>query len=498
MLDRRQFLGSSAAAGLVSLASTGRVRADAADRGRLDTNHHDSRLIGWETPPSDHMDCPQLVIENRIPDGLRGIFRRNGPAGHDRFGMRYNHWFDGDGMIQEFRFDDRGVRHRGRMMRTPKLSKEDAAGRRLYPTMATHVPDPAPVRRPDDMNTANTSLLDFQGELLALWEGGSPSLVDPESLSWKAFKSWSSRLKGVPFTAHPKVEADGTLWAFGSVIGPKPMIVLYHIAANGRVVKAAAVPVAPMGMVHDFVVTDRHLILVIPPFVHEQGQGPTFLDSHAWRPEIGSRVLIVSKSDFGVRRWVQLEAGFGFHHGNGWEEADGTLRFDYCPAPDSSLVEVTMRDVMNGKITFGGTPRYTRVALHPDGRTVVEDSGRPAEFPRIAEQLTGRRNRFVYMLGSAGHPDWLLRTVMKKDLERDVTDLFDYGKGIIAEEHIFVPFPDGRAEDDGWLLGTFLAHEMGKTGVAVFDARRISDGPVARAWLPYPLPLGFHGQFSAT
>ena len=34
------------------------------------------------------------------------------------------------------------------------------------------------------------------------------------------------------------------------------------------------------------------------------------------------------------------------------------------------------------------------------------------------------------------------------------------------------------------------------SGVAVFDARRVGDGPVARAWLDYSFPLGFHGQFS--
>ena len=32
--------------------------------------------------------------------------------------------------------------------------------------------------------------------------------------------------------------------------------------------------------------------------------------------------------------------------------------------------------------------------------------------------------------------------------------------------------------------------------MAVFDTRRVADRPVARAWLKYPLPLVFHGEFS--
>jgi all-trans-8'-apo-beta-carotenal 15,15'-oxygenase len=31
----------------------------------------------------------------------------------------------------------------------------------------------------------------------------------------------------------------------------------------------------------------------------------------------------------------------------------------------------------------------------------------------------------------------------------------------------------------------------------VLDARRIGDGPLAQAWLPYSFPLGFHGRFAA-
>ena len=53
-----------------------------------------------------------------------------------------------------------------------------------------------------------------------------------------------------------------------------------------------------------------------------------------------------------------------------------------------------------------------------------------------------------------------------------------------------------RGEDDGWLIGPFLDYMRGLSGVAVFDARHVADGPVARAWLEYPLPLGFHGQFT--
>ena len=148
---------------------------------------------------------------------------------------------------------------------------------------------------------------------------------------------------------------------------------------------------------------------------------------------------------------------------------------------------------------------------------------------------------YVYTLGVSAHgrSGWRLRQVVKRDLEAGTSEAFDYGPGVIAEEHVFVPrratrneddgwlvgpfldytrgltseaFDYGpgviaeehvfvprrapRNEDDGWLVGPFLDYTCGLTGVGVFDARGAADGPVARAWLDYPLPLAFHGQFT--
>ena len=503
MIDRRRFLSAAAVSGLSSLMPASFVHAAAApDGGGSDAFaaalREDPRLLGWSTARSDRLDCAALQVEGALPEGLRGVFRRNGPAAHDRHGLRYRHWFDADGMLQEFRFSGSAIAHRGRMIATPKLQLEDAAGRRLYPAFATPIEDGAPVRRPDDMNVANISVLDHHGELLALWEGGSPSLLDRDTLAWQGFKSWGEGLEGLPFTAHPKIEPDGTLWAFAYTMGPEPALLLYHIDPGGVPVKVSALPLDPIGMVHDFVVTERHLVIVVPPFVHDPEHRGTFLDAHVWRPQLGSRVLVVSKDDFGERRWYQLPAGFGFHHGNGWEERGGAIRFDHCLAADAGLVDVAMRQVMRGDLSPVATGYLSTFTLYPDGRTAIEESGEVAEFPQVSPRVVGRRNRYLYTLGATGRPDWILNTLARHDLEGGTSEGFDFGPGIIAEEHVFVPFPGGRGEDEGWLVGSVLDYEHGVSGVTVFDARRVPEGPVARAWLPYPLPLAFHGHFRTT
>ena len=58
--------------------------------------------------------------------------------------------------------------------------------------------------------------------------------------------------------------------------------------------------------------------------------------------------------------------------------------------------------------------------------------------------------------------------------------------------------PRGEAEGDGWLLGPFLDVARRASGLRVFDAAHVADGPLWEGMLPYPLPHALHGTFSAS
>ena len=47
------------------------------------------------------------------------------------------------------------------------------------------------------------------------------------------------------------------------------------------------------------------------------------------------------------------------------------------------------------------------------------------------------------------------------------------------------------------LLGTTFDARRQATVLNLLDAAHIADGPIAQAVLPYLLPLGFHGNFTA-
>ena len=84
---------------------------------------------------------------------------------------------------------------------------------------------------------------------------------------------------------------------------------------------------------------------------------------------------------------------------------------------------------------------------------------------------------------------------MSLDLDSGKEDRFDFGNDFLVEEHVPIN-PQGK-EGQGYLLGTALHVPSQRTCLNVFDLNNIRSGPICRAWLPYHLPLGFHGNYVA-
>jgi len=82
------------------------------------------------------------VLSGKIPDGLRGILYRNGPARLERGGVRMGHWFDGDGAILAVKFTDAGVTGIYRYVQTSGYKEEAQADQLLYGNYGMTAPGP--------------------------------------------------------------------------------------------------------------------------------------------------------------------------------------------------------------------------------------------------------------------------------------------------------------------------------------------------------------------
>lgn len=506
-MNRRYFIRSTAAASVIA-GSGLRARANSAPswksefRAALEQKPWLLGFLGTEVP---HFDTHTAAIDGRLPDALRGTLYRNGPARHEIGDYRYHHWFDGDGMVQAYRFTDAGVSHRGRMIGTSKYMAESLAGRPLYPGFGSIPDNTRPVTGPDSVNVANISMLQHGGKLLALWEAGSPHEIDPDTLDTRGVHSYSPQMRGVPFSAHPRVEPDGTLWNFGYVSGAS-LIVLWHIDPQGKLVKVGKVPVNPISMPHDFVVTDRHIVILNPPLYYEADAATDFLSAHVWHPERPTQVLVIDKNDFDNHFTCELPAQWVFHFGNAWEDETGVIRFDGARANSPMVMLTSFRDVMRGLDVHDDSPaRHHNYRIDTRTRTASEEAllpvGLASEFPNIDPRISTRRHHRVVVLTSqqgrrAPHP--MLDAVTVLDVDDGAQDTYRYPDTQIPEEHLFVPAVGSAPESNGFILGTFLDWRAQRTGINVFDATNVASGPIVTATLDYAVPLGLHGKFVST
>ena len=524
---RRALLGATAlaacTAGLASAPAAARPQraADVAANFEAQPLLRALRGVSDQARPLADLQADAQLL-GRWPDELRGRFYRNGPALFERNGERYHHWFDGDGMVQQFSIGAGQVKHRGRLVRTAKLQAEQKAGSFLMSAFGTHVEGGPPASGPDSFNTANTNALEHGGRLLALWEGGSAYALDPKDLSTLGPVTWRADAAQVPFSAHPKVDAAGHLWNIGNA---GKQLVAWHIDPQGRLVQAQ--PTAspfPGGMTHDMAVTARWLVVPLPPvqmdFLRPWGEGGRSEGPRpfALTPGEPLRVLVMDKNDLRQQRVFELPPQMVFHIGNAHEEADGEIVLSYVGAPDVQFLNDSAVAMMQGRFsTQADSQADSQPHSRPDsasttcvarldmrsGRARVQVFDDTVEFPRVDPRRIGQDSQPPqWLLSAAAWRDkprrgGLLHGLQLRHLHSGRSQRFDYGDHQVAEEHIVVPKPGKGSELDAWLLGTTFDARRQATVLNLLDAAHIEDGPVAQAVLPYVLPLGFHGNFTA-
>ncbi len=488
MISRRSFVKGGATLFAGAAMNVGKAGVFAADS---------FSPLGFHNGPANGYDNePMQRVFGRAPKDLTGVLYRNGPAHFRRGDQTLNHWFDGDGLVRAFRIAGGNANLSAQFVKTIKRRRDEEAGRFIMPGFGTPAAPGAPVTGPDDANAANTALLSVEDRLWALWEAGSPFDIDPNDLSTNGPVVLRDDLAQMPFSAHPKVSPDGMIWNFGLAYG-HPFAFLWGLSSRGAVVRSGIINLPSASYMHDWAVTQTKLIFPLQPWVFTRQQ-PPFVRSLTWQPENGLKVLVVDKDDFDNRQIYELPAGAFFHTGNAFEEPDGTIRFDVCLAERPTLDAEEGSAILRGGTLNRATPHMTMAVLKPNGTAEFEHTSISAEFPRVDPRQEGLRHSRVYSVTEGAlttNMGYRFNTVMAMDWTTGTQDTFDFGLNVLVEEPIFAPHPNKT--DHGWLLVPTLHLDKKATCLHVFDASNLYDGPVVSWQAAAPLPLSFHGVWSA-
>ncbi|MCY1033747.1 carotenoid oxygenase family protein [Corallococcus sp. BB11-1] len=459
---------------------------------------------GWHrafrTLPRQHGFEP-LRVEGQVPEGLRGSLYRVGPWTFEVHGQPYQHWFDGDGGMLGVRFGPEGVTGAARLLDTPGMVAERAAKAPRYGAYGTPTPLWHKLRNAQK-NSANTSVMAWNGKLYALFEADKPVEVSMDDLSTVG----ESDLEGVvvgSFSAHPhRVPSRKTSYNFGIQYGRETTAELYALPDGGKARRMGAVTLPGATMVHDFIATDRYLVFFLAPLrlniFRMLLRLGSYSDNLRWKPDAGTQVLVVPIDDVAHPVRIPAEAFYLWHFANAHEQGD-TLVVDYVHYPDFTTNQ-WLGDLMRGGTELEARGRLHRAMVDVKAGTFRTErlSDVSCEFPRVAPGVVGRAHQTLYLGGHSTQEArrGLFDSVMRYDVGTGRMTQAVMGEGQYPSEPVFVPRPGASAEDDGWVLTQVYDAKADASHVAVLDARRLEDGPVARCHFDHALPPTFHGGFA--
>jgi carotenoid cleavage dioxygenase-like enzyme len=187
-------------------------------------------------------------------------------------------WFNGDGVVSAFRIKDGHVDLKQAYVRTEKYVKEAAARRALLGTEILHG-DAFPCQNllgkyrnkyTDAIafsirSTANTNVVYWNGNLLALKEDSPPYSMDPNSLETLGLETFDGQLPALTFTAHPKFDPDTremVCFGYEAKGDGTPDICYYSIDQHGKFKETVWFTCPVVAMIHDFAVTKNYVSLI--------------------------------------------------------------------------------------------------------------------------------------------------------------------------------------------------------------------------------------------
>ena len=460
---------------------------------------------GFGAPQRVECDLRDVeVVQGSIPEDLAGTLYRCGPdrqypplTGDDVF-------IDGEGIVSMFRFAEGHCDFRCRYVHNERFLLQAEARRSLFGRYRNRYTNDASVAG-KSMNTSNTHVFWHGGKLLVLKEDSLPIELDPDTLETRETWNFHDAVDAVSMTAHPKLDwgrNEYLAFSYQARGDATKDFAFYVIDADGRVAHEIWFEMPYPGMVHDFAVTEKHVVVPFFPLITSletiKRGGPFY----EWHPDEASHYAVFPRRGTAREiRWFRGPAVSAGHMMNAYDDGDA-VHLDLCLYDGNCFEFFPSHD---GSPFKPAPPILTRLSFDLAG--AGESYGSrvlapvPGEMPRCDDRYTGKPYRYGYMIcrsKAAAAAGELAPSVLGR-IDHATGEFSSWAPGSDSgvQEAVFVPRRPGAAENDGYLLVPVNRYAENRNDLAILDAGRFGDGPVATLKLPIKIK-SFHGTWAPT
>jgi carotenoid cleavage dioxygenase len=453
-------------------------------------------LSDAHAPVKGERTVTDLRVHGQIPEELCGLFARN--SGNPRFEPkgRY-HWFDGDGMVHGIHLEGGRAHYRNRYIRTRQFQAEEEAGEALW----SGVLEPVDLSNPQGpmKDTANTDLVFFNGQLLALWWlSGRPHALSVPDLETLGPARFGGQLRH-SVSAHAKVDPrTGDLAFFGFSVARKPWYHFGAISADGARVHTVDLDLPNCHIPHDIAITENYTVLLDLPLGWDRQAMAQGKRRIGFDRETPGRIGIVPRWGSAEQvRWFEVPPCYVYHTISACELGK-SIQLVACRIED--MIPDTPDD--SGRTarldTIHLVPHLYRWTLDLETGAVKGEQldDRATEFPRANNQSWTQNTRFSYNPHIAPRAVLSFDGLIKYDLHQGGAQFREYPAGWLSGEAVFAPRPGATDEDDGWVLTGLTNAAEDKSELWVLNGQDFLGEPAARIELPWRIPPGFHAEWA--
>ena len=472
--------------------------------GALFMNQKSDRLI---TEVSHEVQEMPLIVQGKFPQWLDGTLVRNSSIPVYKEGVRISHNFDGIAMLHSFTFDQGNVSYTNRFLLSDAydsvINKDSAdydgfaSTQSFWKKVRGYFVDSSKW-----VMNASVNIFKYGNEYVALTEAPGPARFDLKTLETLGTFAFQDNLpKSKCFeSAHPHLDFT-TKETLNYLIefGRNTHYVLYRMTEGSSTREMVGkIPVEEPAYMHSFAMTEHYLILTEFPFVINPidlliGSG-SYIDHFKWKPEQGTRFIVIERSTGKVVSQAITEPFFSWHHANAYESKNDLI-IDLVAFPDLSM----MTEILpQASAKTNKQPWLTRLMRYHYSLKKAEITSevlleKVMEFPRIDDRMDGKPYRYLYFTLSNEPDEAVSMTDLGKfDLETKVLTTWNE-PGYTVLEPIFVPSPESQSEDDGIVLTVIHDQKKENAFLVALDGRTFKE--IARAKMPWHIPSSFHGQY---